>query len=259
MILKKEGALFVPDKTVISRREFVAKIATIGIIVAGPAFGRRRFIPKPATAGASYQVEQNFSNGSGTTPGAPTSGGSWTNSSGTWNFSNTSPALPHGGNNAKGGADFSGGTAFGTFTAQGEAWFFSQYYIASTEVNDTRILALRDSGGTEIAWVRYTGVTGVLAILNNASEGVACVTTCPNATAIYLYAHYKRNPSAGILELAFSTDGTKPTIGSNNYCIKTDCSADVDVAQIAINYGAGNVLMYWDRVLVNNSVITANP
>lgn len=239
-------------------KRFIALILALSILCL-PVEARRRWAPKIAAGGGTvYLLQQDFTNGSGATPGAPTYGGSWTNSSGTWNFGNTSPALPQGGNNAKGGADFSGGTAFGTFTAQSEVWFFAQYYIASTESNDTRILTVRDSGGVDIAWVRYTATTGVLGILNNQFEGVSCVTTCPNATSIYIYAHYKKGTSAGILELAFSTDGTLPTSG-NNYCIKSNCSANTDVSQLAISYGAGNVLMYWDHVLVNNSAISANP
>src|SRR4051794_8069076 len=103
---------------------FAAALFSIGatIIVQGPAN-----FPSGASA---YEIREDFNGGSGTTP--PSGWSADPTPVGTWNFSNTSPASPQGGNNVS----MSSGAAnyyYKTFTARGETWGF--YLFRTTNLS----------------------------------------------------------------------------------------------------------------------------
>lgn len=210
---------------------------------------------KPASGGGgSFLAEQNFANGSGATPGAPVSGGSWSVESGTWVFNNTSPALPNGGNNAKGAADFGGGVTSWTYTSGARRFGYFQFQTPTAVPSSNKKLYVFRSGATEVCWVSQL-TDGTIAVFNNNFEGYATVSTVSANTNYQIWVEY--NGTGGSMNVGFATSGTRPTSGSNYASGSNSVSTAVDTG--AIRYGDENYLTYFDRVLTNDTQIGDSP
>lgn len=59
------GGILVPESTIQTRRAFLAKIASIGVLVAGPAFARRRFQPIISAGGGGLVLLESSISGVG--------------------------------------------------------------------------------------------------------------------------------------------------------------------------------------------------
>jgi hypothetical protein len=206
-----------------------------------------------AVSGVIYLLQQDFTNGSGATPGAPTYGGSWTNSVGTWVFNNTSPALPQGGNNAKGGPDFGGGICYGTFTSGNPRYGYFEFQLSAIPGGTLKLYKLQDSGGTDKVWISILS-DGRLAVFNSDFEGYATVGTISANTNYQVWMTYLGGTS---MNVSFSTDGTRPTSGDN--FASGACSVNAAVERCSLQYSDGNIMCYFDHILVNDTQIGNNP
>lgn len=186
-----------------------------------------------ATSGASYLVQQDFTNGSGGTIGAPVSGSAWTVDSGTWTFNNTSPALPQGGNNAKNNSSF-GGVISVPFTGLTEGWaYFEIQFSALPSSGAKEIFHLRLSDGTEIIRLSLDS-TGKLTLIDLNYDGVqvspADVLSVNTNYRIWIHWH-SLTSSTGVMDIGFSTTGTRPTSGTK-FASASNCNLTSTLAKL---------------------------
>jgi hypothetical protein len=212
-----------------------------------------------ASGGPVYLLQQDFTNGSGATPGAPTYGGSWTVGGGTWVFNNTSPALPQGGNNAKTNDTF-GGRCYANFTGQTECWGYIQLQFSALPLSNYEMIHWQLSDGTDEYRIELH-TDGTLKVLNANFDGVSAQTVDGMSinTNYQIWFHYKAGASSnGVMDVGFSTNGTRPTSG-NKFAQATTSTLNVTIARIELLYPATTGNFYFDHVLCNNAQIGDNP
>ena len=219
--------------------------ALIGAI----AGSRRR-----SAGGPVYLLQQDFTNGSGSTPGAPTYGGSWTNSSGTWNFSNTSPSLPNGGNNAKGGPDFGGGFCYGTFTSQTVAYGYFEFQVSALPGGTKTLMSFRNSAGTLVCRAILLA-SGTIGVINSSFESAATADAISAGTNYRVWWSY--DTVGNTITVGWATSGTRPTSGTK-YASASN-SVNTAVERAGLDYSNENSSWYYDHILVNDTQIGDSP
>jgi hypothetical protein len=147
---------------------------------------------------------------------------------------------------------------WGTFTPSGEVWFYMLYRLVSITTSSVVFLTIRDSAGLTVR-VRM-GSTGLFGLL---TLGVAVVNATvainPNTT-YHVWVHYKKGTGTNaIARMAWSTDGIKPTSGSQFIEILTGTSL-VNVDRIAIGNSVAHGKEYiMDKMRISATEIGDNP
>lgn len=208
-----------------------------------------------ATAGSSYDLQEDFNSGSGVTPPS-----GWTApASGTFSYSNTSPSLPQGGNNfsiSAGSAEYT----WKAFTSKSECWAYTQFKVASLAIGGAReIFSLKDSSGVSQCIVKLN-TDGTLQIWDAYFNGTSTTAAILANADTYIWIHYKAGTgSNGVVEVKWSTTGTQPVSLGANYVQITNSPCAAAVERIALVSNDNNVLQYFDHVLENGTGIGDNP
>jgi len=149
-----------------------------------------------------------------------------------------------------------------TFSGQSEVWAFFLF---------KPIVILPSSAGRDIiaGWQRsdhnlqaYLAIntSGTLRIASSTIDNT--VDSMSAGTLYYVWFHYKRSTGAnGVLDVGFSTNGTRPTSG-NKFVQITGQSAADNLTEFTIMQNTGNPMTseyQFDNVLVKTSQIGDNP
>lgn len=220
--------------------------------VSDPAFlGHNRGAAAPAP---TYLINQNFE-GTGYDNSE-----TWTESSGSSTIDEDYTATVLYGSQSLNVVGTVGADAYAkspAFTAQSEVWFY-WLFRPVVSANANRIIYRGMLAGVNKFNVRLKLTTKALELYDLTGGSAVTVATISTGTTYHIWGHYKADPD-GILEIAFSTDGVKPTSG-NNYASSTagTLADNVDNVQVG-NFSAATDDFIIDRVLVDDVEIGDNP
>lgn len=209
--------------------------------------------------GSVYLLQEDFDTGNGVTPPA-----GWTvPGGGTYSYSNTSPALPQGGNNLSIVSSLGDDTCKSFTNQTGEVWGYAQFRIVSIPAGSAQpILSFNDGGtypGTPRCFVKIN-IDGTLQIWDSQFEAASTIGALSGGTNYHIWWHYKPDPGGGngVIDVGFSTNGIRPTSGSN-FIQKPNTTEVSNVSRIGLYVTDANITQYFDHILVNNSQIGDNP
>jgi hypothetical protein len=229
----------------------ISVLVLSGITISLPfcsSFGQGVYFARASAAGATYLVDQDFE-GAGYDNGE-----TWTEVG--------SPNEDYTGVVLDGAESFrlaqSGGQMYAhvSFSALDEIWV---YFLLRPITIDaaTRTIASLHIGGSERVLIRVTS-TGQL---HYDGSGTGSTTGTMSAGNTYhVWIHYKKSTAAnGVIDIGFSTDGTRPTSGNNFVQTTTDSESNqID----RLDLGAAALISQeyiFDKVRVDNAQIGDNP
>lgn len=203
------------------------------------------------TLSPTYLLQEDFDTGSGTTPPS-----GWTvPPGGTYSYSNTSPALPQGGNNYTISTGIDTFETWKAFTGQTECWGYFQFQIASLSITAAKVIfRLEDSGGVARCYVKIN-TDGTLQIWDSDFDAASTTGALSANTNYQIWVHFK---SGVAIDVGFSTNGTRPT-ASPNYVQVTGIATSATVSRVGLMGNDVSVAQYWDHVIVNNAQIGNSP
>jgi hypothetical protein len=141
-------------------------------------------------------------------------------------------------------------------TACSEIWVRFLFLTNSTATSVSRLLSLRNqSGDTEVAHVQRD--TSGKVIITHGTATAQVVTDMEQDTDYVVWVHYKAGSGAnGVMDIAFSTDGTRPTSG-DNFASLTNGSATSSIDRVQLRAQTTNTGMYYffDDITIDDSEI----
>ena len=141
------------------------------------------------------------------------------------------------------------------FDNQAEVWvYFKLYLDASPPTSATTIGGLGANGGT------VTQLFQIDSSLRPSFGGAQTTDSFALKTAYHVWLHYRKGTgSNGIVEIGFSTDGTKPTSG-NKYKKLTTYTGTNDAGRLFLGTTTQTTITkIFDKIRVDNSEIGSNP
>lgn len=149
-------------------------------------------------------------------------------------------------------------TASPTFTALGEVWFYSLFRLVSITTANLVFFCLRDASLLAVR-VRVSN-TGLLGLVFTGATTVTAAVAISLNTTYHFWVYYKKGTgSNAIARVAWSTDGIKPTSGSNFLEI-TNGTATVNLDRINLGLTTNYVAEYlFDKIRVDDVEIGNNP
>jgi hypothetical protein len=150
-------------------------------------------------------------------------------------------------------------SAFKTFTAQPEAWFYGQIYADASSwgaATATGMMQFRNSAGTNVLSMRVTndGSLSTLVAGNVANGNSAASLFKPGAKRlVHVWLHYIRNGTGTVYA---SYNGVRPTEDSATGMVRTIACPDFDVDRVA--FVNNSEIMIYDRARVSMTPIGSN-
>ena len=151
-------------------------------------------------------------------------------------------------------ADSASSYAYNSFTAGSERWVYFMFRPVSTpNSSNGEIIEIWNSGQTRIADLQLTS-TGTIQV----RHGTATATTSgtmSDGTTYHVYFRYVTGSGAnGVASVGFSTDGTRPT-GGSNFASTSSGTATTDANYIAPGWigFSGVIDLIYDKMQVGDS------
>lgn len=145
---------------------------------------------------------------------------------------------------------------YNAFSAGNERWFYFKVKPVAHTPSVMQLIQIWNSSQVLIARVDLNS-SGTVAIFHGTASATT-VGTMSNGTGYHVWAYF--NNSSDTANVAFSTDGTRPTSGDNFAQVTTGTST-TDAAEIAVGLfgfdGVNEAL--FDRVLVDDEQIGNSP
>jgi hypothetical protein len=198
---------------------------------------------------ATYLVEENFEGA-----GAPTG---WT-SSGTVNWTNQAVVL-QGTQSLKIDASVGDGFAFyQSFASTDEIWAYIMFRTASLPANNRVIMELRE--GTSTRLELYIAANGKLTLTHGAASSGLTSGGMTTNVLTHIWTYYKKGTGAnGLASVEWATDGIRLGSGAN-YTNMVNGAATTGITTFRVKSDTdGARVEYFDRVLVDDTVIGSNP
>jgi hypothetical protein len=222
-------------------------LAIFLLLVAGQCYAS--MIPMLASrAQSEYLLYDNLEYADNTAAAAA----GWNNSgTPTWGYA-TSPA-PLGGYAASLRCTSATTIAYQTYAAQNEVWLYVLFNIPAL-TNDVSLLALRDSGGTNVATVTVR-TTGLLRVNAGGTNGDSSTGLVVAGTTYHLWIRYVKGTGANAIITAYlSTTGTR----GSSVAERTDGTQTNQVAQIRFQ-GAVSTAPITNKLRLKLTEIGDNP
>jgi hypothetical protein len=144
-----------------------------------------------------------------------------------------------------------------SFTSVDEVWVYFLLRPITIE-NANRIIASITGSGTRVLELKVVASTAALRVQWGSTA--TTVGTLSAATTYHVWVHYKKGTGANsIIDVGFSTDGTRPTSG-NNFAQSTSNSSTIQVNELILGEGTSYIQEYlYDKVRVDDVQIGDNP
>lgn len=143
------------------------------------------------------------------------------------------------------------------FSSQTQAWIY--FLWRPVTLDGASYIGALFGGGAERLWIRVNS-DGTMRI-DHGSVSASTVNTVTAGTTYHIWARYQTGSGAnGQGDIAFSTDGTKPTSGDNFASLTTGTeTTSVTVARLG-NFSFNRTIVFvFDKCLVDDVNIGSNP
>jgi hypothetical protein len=148
------------------------------------------------------------------------------------------------------------------FTNQDETWIYFLFQIGGSAPAGDRVIFTAAANGSSTE--SYSVILTSARKLKPTSGGTATTTALTIGTKYHVWIHLKKATGAGndaVVDVGFSTDGTKPADPSNEFQKVTNGSTSTQIGRIYLGCNQSNAATpyIYDKVLLDDVTIGSNP
>jgi hypothetical protein len=150
--------------------------------------------------------------------------------------------------------------AYNAFTRKTACYFFFKYRTKVLPTTVSTIARIED--GFDTLAICYILSSGALYVKNGSASAVQTTSTLSVDTTYYIWINYASGTGVnGVATVGFSSNGTRPTSGNNNYaeCIDGTSTIGCRGINLSCERDGTNMKSYFDHVLVSETQIGDNP